>query len=68
MNLKILNEVEHMLQTSPQAVRNQSKLKQLVRGIFDVELGSTSFTSVYDLTEEIDRLVLHFDHARVSTV
>lgn len=58
MNLKILNEVEHMLQTSPQAVRNQSKLKQLVRGIFDVELGSTAFTSVYDLTEEIDSLVL----------
>ena len=58
MNLKILNEVEHMLQTSPQAVRNQSKLKQLVRGIFDVELRSTTFTSVYDLTEEIDSLVL----------
>ena len=58
MNLKILNEVEHMLQTSPQALRNPQKLDQLVRGIFDVELATGVFDSVYTLTEEIDRLTL----------
>ena len=58
MNLKILNEVEHMLQTSPQALRDPQKLNQLVRGIFDVELATGVFNSVYELTEEIDRLTL----------
>ena len=58
MNLKILNEVEHMLQTSPQALRDPQKLNQLVRGIFDVELVTGVFDSVYELTEEIDRLTL----------
>jgi hypothetical protein len=58
MNLKILNEVEHMLQTSPQALRDPQKLAQLVRGIFDVELATGVFDSVYELTEEIDRLTL----------
>ena len=37
MNLKILNEVEYMLQTSPQALRSPAKLKQLINGIFSVE-------------------------------
>ena len=58
MNLKILNEVEHILQTSPQALRDYTKLKQLVNGVFDVELTYGEFTGIVDLVEEIDRRVL----------
>jgi|TARA_R110002153_G_scaffold75200_1_gene194719 hypothetical protein len=59
MNLKILNEVEYMLQTSPQALRNPAKLKQLINGIFSVELDDVSFSTVAELTDKIDTAVLH---------
>ena len=59
MNLKILNEVEYMLQTSPQALRNPAKLKQLINGIFSVELNDVSFSTVAELTDKIDTAVLH---------
>jgi hypothetical protein len=59
MNLKILNEVEYMLQTSPQALRSPAKLKQLINGIFSVELNDVSFSTVAELTDKIDTAVLH---------
>jgi hypothetical protein len=59
MNLKILNEVEYMLQTSPQALRSPAKLKQLINGIFSVELDDVSFSTVAELTDKIDTAVLH---------
>jgi|TARA_R110002110_G_scaffold96293_1_gene248214 hypothetical protein len=59
MNLKILNEVEYMLQTSPQALRSPAKLKQLINGIFSVELNDVSFNTVAELTDKIDTAVLH---------
>jgi hypothetical protein len=58
MNLKILNEVEYMLQTSPQALRDEHKLKQLINGIFDVEIKDASFTTVGELSDKIDSLIL----------
>ena len=58
MNLKIHNEVEHMLRTSPQAIRDPQKLVYLVQGIFDVKLETGIFNSIYELAQEIDRLTL----------
>lgn len=58
MNLKILNAVEKMLQTSPQALRSPQRLKQLINGIFDVEIDDVSFNSVAELSNKIDSATL----------
>jgi len=58
MNLKILAEVEHLFQTSPQALRNPSKLRQLINGIFDVEIVDIKFDNITELVNKIDSAVL----------
>lgn len=58
MNHKILNAVEHMLQTSPQLLRDSRKLKQAIVGTFDVEIEDVSFNNVGELVEKIDDAVL----------
>ena len=58
MNHKILNAVEHMLQTSPQLLRDSRKLQQAIVGIFDVELNDVGFNNVGELVEKIDDAVL----------
>lgn len=58
MNHKILNAVEHMLQTSPQLLRNSGKLRQAIVGTFDVEIADVSFNNVGELVEKIDDAVL----------
>ena len=58
MNHKILDAVEHMLQTSPQLLRDSRKLKQAIVGTFDVEIEDVSFNNVGELVEKIDDAVL----------
>lgn len=58
MNNKILFKVEEMFHTSPQLLRDQSKLKQAIRGIFNVDVEDVSFTRVAELVEKIDQRVL----------
>ena len=58
MNHKILDAVEHMLQTSPQLLRNSRKLQQAIVGTFDVEIKDVSFNNVGELVEKIDDAVL----------
>lgn len=58
MNHKILEAVEHMLQTSPQLLRQPTKLQQAIVGIFDVWVDDVSFGNVGELVEKIDDKVL----------
>ena len=58
MNHKILNAVEHMLQTSPQLLRNSQKLRQAIVGTFDVEIEDVSFNNVGELVDKIDDAAL----------
>ena len=58
MNHKILDAVEHMLQTSPQLLRNSRKLQQAIVGTFDVEIKDVSFNNVGELVEKIDDAAL----------
>lgn len=58
MNHKILDAVEHMLQTSPQLLRDSCKLKQAIVGTFDVEINDVSFDNVGELVDKIDDAVL----------
>lgn len=58
MNHKILNAVEHMLQTSPQLLRDSRKLKQAIVGTFDVEIDDVGFNNVGELVDKIDDAVL----------
>lgn len=58
MNHKILEAVEHMLQTSPQLLRQPQKLQQAIVGTFDVWLDDVSFSNIGELVEKIDDKVL----------
>lgn len=58
MNHKILEAVEHMLQTSPQLLRNKNLLRQAIVGIFDVEINDVDFNNIGELVEKIDDAVL----------
>lgn len=58
MNHKILEAVEHMLQTSPQLLRQPQKLQQAIVGTFDVWLNDVSFNNIGELVEKIDDKVL----------
>ena len=58
MNHKILEAVEHMLQTSPQLLRNKNLLKQAIVGTFDVEIDNVDFNNIGELVEKIDDAVL----------
>lgn len=58
MNHKILEAVEHMLQTSPQLLRNSKLLQQAIAGTFDVEINDVSFNNIGELVEKIDDAVL----------
>ena len=59
MNHKILYKIEEMFQTSPQLLRNDKKLRQAIRGIFNVDIDDVTFTNVGDLVVRIDEKVLH---------
>ena len=57
MNLKILNELERVIKTSPQVLRDPFKLRQLIQATFNVtvmDIGGTLAT----LTDKIDEAVL----------
>lgn len=58
MNHKILKAVEHMLQTSPQLLRNKQKLQQAIVGTFDVWVDDVGFSNIGELVEKIDDAVL----------
>ena len=58
MNHKILEAVEHMLQTSPQLLRDSKKLQQAIVGTFDVWLEDVGFSNIGELVDKIDNEVL----------
>ena len=58
MNHKIVYKIEEMFQTSPQLLRNDKKLRQAIRGIFNVDIDDVTFTNVSDLVVRIDEKVL----------
>lgn len=47
-----------MFQTSPQLLRNDKKLRQAIRGIFNVDIDNVTFTNVGELVDKIDEEVL----------
>tara|TARA_Y100001938_G_C7934046_1_gene350813 strand:+ start:91 stop:765 length:675 start_codon:yes stop_codon:yes gene_type:complete len=57
MNLKILNELERVIKTSPQTLRNDFKLRQLIQATFNVTIPDASGT-LAELTDKIDKAVL----------
>ena len=57
MNLKILNELERVIKTSPQTLRDSLKLRQLIQATFDVTVMDTTGT-LSELTDKIDEAVL----------
>ena len=57
MNLKILNELERVIKTSPQTLRDPLKLRQLIQATFDVTIMDTSGT-LSELTNKIDEEIL----------
>lgn len=56
MNLKILAEVEKMLQTSPQLLKQPDNLKHAITGIFDIRLDDIDLhnRSITDIVNTID--------------
>ena len=58
MNIKILNELERVLQISPQVLKNDMKLRQLIQATFNVRVDDVSFKSIGDLVDRIDFAVL----------
>ena len=58
MNVKILEQLELIFQTSPQLLRNSFKLQQTIQGTFNVWVDDVSFNNLGDLVERIDDKVL----------
>ena len=58
MNIRILNELERVLQISPQVLKNDMKLRQLIQATFNVRVDDVSFNSIGDLVDRIDFAVL----------
>lgn len=58
MNIKILQQLEKMLHTSPQLLRSESKLQQAVQETFDVYIHDVSYSNVGELVDRIDDAVL----------
>lgn len=58
MNIRILNELERVLQISPQVLKNEMKLRQLIQATFNVRVDDVSFKSIGDLVDRIDFEVL----------
>jgi len=58
MNNKILFKLEEMFQTSPQLLRNDKKLRQAIRGIFNIDVEDVNFTNIGELVDRIDEEVL----------
>ncbi len=46
MNIRILNELERVLQISPQVLKNEMKLRQLIQATFNVRVDDVSFKSI----------------------
>ncbi len=57
MNLKILNELERVIKTSPQVLRDAFKLRQLIQATFDVTVMDCGGT-LAQLTDKIDEAIL----------
>jgi hypothetical protein len=57
MNLKILNELERVIKTSPQVLRDPFKLRQLIQATFNVTVMDCGGT-LAELTDKIDYAVL----------
>jgi len=57
MNLKILNELERVIKTSPQVLRDPFKLRQLIQATFNVTVMDCGGT-LAELTDKIDEAVL----------
>jgi len=57
MNLKILNELERVIKTSPQVLRDPFKLRQLIQATFDVTVMDCGGT-LAQLTDKIDEAIL----------
>ena len=58
MNIKILEQLESIFQTSPQVLRDSFKLQQTIQGTFNVWIDDVSFNNLGDLVERIDDKVL----------
>lgn len=58
MNLKILQELDKLLHTSPQLLRDQPKLRQAINATFDVMLDDVSFSTLGEIVDRIDQAVL----------
>ena len=58
MNIKILEQLESIFQTSPQLLRDSFKLQQTIQGTFNVWIDDVSFNNLGNLVERIDDKVL----------
>ena len=58
MNTKILNRLCEMFTSSPQLMTDEKLLQQAVNGTFGVDIDNLKFTTLIELTNEIDHCVL----------
>lgn len=58
VNHKILHQLEKMIHTSPQLLRNPQKLKHAIQGTFDIEIDSVNYNHIGELVDAIDDRVL----------
>ena len=58
MNRKIYDRLQALIKSCPQMMANPQALKTLVNSTFDVEIENTVYSSVLDLSYEVDKLTL----------
>lgn len=58
MNTKIHNELQHIIKTSPQLLCNNSALRQIINGVFNVDIPDTTSDDINLLVDQIDDAVL----------
>lgn len=58
MNIKIYNELERIFKATPQVLNDSKKLKIAVEANFDIDFPEQEFTNIYELSDQIDQLVL----------
>jgi len=58
MNTKIHNELQHIIKTSPQLLCNNSALRQIINGVFNVNIPDATSDDINLLVDQIDDAVL----------
>lgn len=58
MNYKIYNELERIVKVTPSVMNNPLQMKIAIEANFDIDFPIQTFTNLYELSDQIDQLVL----------